>query len=87
MRGLSVPRYEIYETGAGGRGSVLPKLIGILVAVSLLRMVARHRHGGGGSWRDRRRDVIAEIHRELHAQEDLKADTDASAPAPGTTKA
>jgi hypothetical protein len=44
--------------------------------VGLVRMVASHKraHGGASSWGDRRREMIAELHRELHRQDDLKAD-------------
>ena len=74
--------YEPYP-GDGG-GSVLPKVIAVAVAIGLIRMLVSHKRQGGG-WADRRREMIAEVHRELHRQEDLKAD--ASAPAPGTAKA
>ena len=82
IRGFSVPRYEIYESPSARGGSALPKVIGVIVAVSLLRMVVSHRrgHGNGGHWRDRRREMIAELHRDLHRQEELAGD----APAPET---
>jgi hypothetical protein len=76
--------FEPYP-GEGGR-SLLPKVIGVVVAIGLIRMLVSHKRGHeGGNWRDRRREMIAEVHRELHRQEDLKAD--ASAPATGTAKA
>ena len=84
MRGYGRGYYEPYP-GEGG-GSVLPKVIGVVVAIGLIRMLVSHKRGHeGGSWRDRRQEMIAEAHRELHRQEDLKAD--ASAPATGTAKA
>ena len=84
MRGYGRRYYEPYP-GEGG-GSVLPKVIGVVVAIGLIRMLVSHKRGHeGGSWRDRRQEMIAEAHRELHRQEDLKAD--ASAPATGTAKA
>ena len=50
--------------------SFVPKVIAVLVAMALVRTVARH-HGGGGSSRwNRRREMIADLHRELHAQEE-----------------
>ena len=84
MRGHGRGYYQPYP-GEGG-GSVLPKVIGVVVAIGLIRMIASHKRGHGGSgWADRRREMIAEVHRELHRQEDLKAD--APAPSTGTTKA
>ena len=84
LRGYDRGYYEPYA-GQGG-GSVLPKVIGVIVAVGLIRMLVSHKRGhDGGSWRERRLEMIADVHRELHRQEDLK--TDASAPATGTTKA
>jgi hypothetical protein len=82
MRGHGRGYYEPYP--AEGSGSVLPKVIGVVVAVGLIRMLVSHKRGhDGGSWRNRRREMIAEIHRDLHRQEDLKAD----APGTGTAKA
>jgi hypothetical protein len=68
-----------------GSGSVLPKILGVVAVISILRMLASHKHGHGdaSSWRDRRRSMIAELHRELH-REDGEA---ANAPADGTAKA
>ncbi|MGH2358267.1 MAG: hypothetical protein ACRDGJ_09675 [Candidatus Limnocylindria bacterium] len=50
---------------------MLPKIIGILVLIGLLRAVISKslRHGGPGGWRERRREAIAELHRELHRQD------------------
>ena len=85
MRGYGRGYYERYP--GEGAGSVLPKVIGVVVAIGLIRMLASHKrgHDGGGSWRDRRRDAIAEIHRELHRQDDSKAD--ATEPKKGTATA
>jgi uncharacterized membrane protein len=54
--------------GGGSVGSMLPKLIGILVAMAVIRNVVGgvKRHQGGSGW-SRRREAIAEFHRELHA--------------------
>ena len=54
--------------GGGSVGSMLPKLIGILVAMAVIRNVVGgvKRHQGGSGW-SRRRQAIAEFHRELHA--------------------
>jgi len=84
MRGYGRGYYEPYP-GDGG-SSVLPKVIGVVVAIGLIRMLVSHKRGHeGGSWRDRRREMIAEVHRELHRQEDFKADAPASSQ--GTAKA
>jgi len=55
--------------GGGSIGSVLPKLLAILVAVAVARnVVGGARRHGGSSRRSRRRQAIAEFHRELHAK-------------------
>jgi hypothetical protein len=62
--------------GSGGMGAAVPRLLGILVAMAVVRTVVAtiaRKHGGGSSRFSRRREMIAELHRELHAQ-------DASAP-------
>ena len=56
----------------GSIGSIVPKLVAILVAMAVIRTVAKNHHGGGQSMRSRRREAIAELHRELHA-DDTKA--------------
>jgi hypothetical protein len=57
-----------------GPHSAFPKIIGLLVAMALVRTVLARHHGDGGSSRwSRRREMIAELHRELHAQEDAPA--------------
>jgi len=84
MRGYGRGYYEPYS--GEGAGSVLPKVIGVVVAIGLIRMLVSHKRGHeGGSWRDRRRAMIAEVHSELHRQEDFKADAPASSQ--GTAKA
>lgn len=58
------------EGPIGGRsiGSALPKLIAVLVAMAVVRnLIAAKRHSGGSSRWSRRREAIAEFHRELHA--------------------
>jgi hypothetical protein len=58
--------------GGRGIGSALPKILGVLLAVVVLRTIARAAghggHGGSSRW-SRRREAIAEFHRELHAQD------------------
>jgi hypothetical protein len=61
----------------GGRsiGSVLPKLIAVVVAMAVVRtLIVAKRHGGGGSRWSRRREAIAEFHRELHAADAAQAE-------------
>jgi hypothetical protein len=57
---------------------MLPKVIGLLVAIAVVRNVARHH--GGSSRSSGRREAIKEFHRALHAEdataqsvEDVKA--------------
>ncbi len=68
--------------GGGSVGSMLPKLIGILVAMAVIRNVVGgvKRHQGGSPGRSRRREAIAELHRELHAG-DAAAQSEADAKA------
>ena len=62
-------------------GSVLPKMLAVVAVINLLRMVAnRHGHGQAAGWKDRRKAMIAELHRELHRQ-------DAEAPSEETATA
>ena len=70
-------RGTFYPSGGPGNGgsigSVVPKLVAILVAMAVIRtVVGAKRHHGGPSMRSRRREAIAEFHRELHV-EDAKA--------------
>ena len=55
-----------YPSAAAGPGSVLPKLLAVVAALALVRVVVRAKHGEG-SGRSRRREAIARLHRELHA--------------------
>ena len=51
MRGYGRGYYEPYS--GEGAGSVLPKVIGVVVAIGLIRMLVSHKRGHeGGSWRD-----------------------------------
>ena len=52
-------------------GSVLPKILGIVAVIGIVRMLANHRpgHGQAASWKDRRKAMVAELHRELHRQD------------------
>ena len=53
--------------GGASIGSMLPKVIGLLVAMAVIRNVARHH--GGSSRSSGRREAIKEFHRALHAEE------------------
>ncbi|HEY6608425.1 MAG TPA: hypothetical protein VI277_04435 [Candidatus Limnocylindria bacterium] len=59
-----------YPSGSGGpsMGAAIPKLIAVLVAIGVVRSVvgAKRHHGEGSRW-NRRREAIAQLHRELHA--------------------
>ena len=60
---------------AGGSvGSIVPKLLAVLVAMAVVRTIVggKRRHGGESRW-SRRREAIAEFHRELHAQDPASA--------------
>jgi hypothetical protein len=65
--------------GGSAIGSMLAKLLAVVVALVVVRNVigARRQHGGSSRW-TRRRETIAEFHRELHAE-------DSAAQAEGST--
>jgi hypothetical protein len=60
----------------GAHRSAVPKILGILAVVALVRVLlnASRRSAGSGHWRERRHEAIANMHRQLH-------DEDASIPA------
>ena len=51
--------------------SAVPKILGVLVALALVRVLlnAGRRSAGSGHWRERRNAAIADMHRKLHAEE------------------
>ena len=53
----------------------MPKILGILVAFMLVRVLVRvgHRVSGSPAMRARRRTAIARLHRELHEGGDISA--------------
>jgi hypothetical protein len=57
-------------TAGGSVGAILPKVLAVIVTMAVVRALlgASRRHGGRSRW-SRRREAIAELHRELHAQE------------------
>jgi hypothetical protein len=63
----------------GSLGAVVPKLLAVLVTMVVVRTVigARRGHGGQSRW-SRRREAIAEFHRELHAEESANGTGDAA---------
>ena len=73
--------------GGTGAASVLPKILAFVAVIAVLRTIARAAgragHGGSSRW-SRRRESIAAIHRELHAQDEAGL---GSAPADEAVKA
>ena len=69
IRGTFYPSSTAH--GGGSVASALPKLLAILVALAVVRTVvgAKRGHGGSGRW-GRRREAIAQLHRDLHAREE-----------------
>ncbi len=68
IRGTFYPSDE--SAGARSIGPALGKIAVVLVAMALVRtVIGRHGHGDGESRRGRRRRMIAELHRELHAED------------------
>ncbi len=62
------------EGSGGGKSvtAVLPKLLALLAVTALVRKVVGSHHGGS-SMRSRRREAIAQFHRELHAEDDAQS--------------
>lgn len=56
-------------------GSAVPKILGILTALMLLRVLVKdgHRVSGSPAMRARRRAALATLHRELHNEGDVSA--------------
>ena len=69
IRGTFYPSSTAH--GGVSIASALPKLLAIFVALAVVRTVvgAKRGHGGSGRW-GRRREAIAQLHRELHAREE-----------------
>jgi hypothetical protein len=65
--------------------SALPKILAVIAIIGFIKAVASHKrgHGNASSWRDRRKSMIADLHRELHRQDAQAGD----APTEGTAKA
>jgi len=75
------------EGPGGGKSivAVLPKLVSILAAMAVVRKVVGSHHGGS-SMRSRRREAIAQFHRDLHAEDDARS-ADSMGPAGKGVKA
>jgi hypothetical protein len=56
-------------------GSALPKILGIVMAFMVLRVLVKvgHRVSGSPALRARRHAAIAELHRRLHDEGDVSA--------------
>jgi hypothetical protein len=56
--------------GGGSIDSVVPKLLAVVAALFFVRAVigAKRHHGASSRW-SRRREAIAEFHRQLHAED------------------
>jgi hypothetical protein len=57
--------------------SALPRILAVIAIIGFIKAVASHKrgHGNASSWRDRRKSMIADLHRELHRQDAEDADT------------
>ena len=73
IRGTFYPSTD--APGARSIGPALGKIFVVLVAMAVVRTIVSHggRHGGESRW-SRRRGMIAELHRELHAEEASQAE-------------
>jgi hypothetical protein len=70
-RGIKGTFYPDDGPRAGTSGHAgIAKLVAVLVAMAVIRnvMALAKRHGGGSHW-SRRREAIAELHRDLHARD------------------
>jgi hypothetical protein len=81
VRGIRGTFYPVEgPSGGGSAGSALAKVAIVIVALAVARNIigrggARH----GGSMMGRRRQMIAELHRELHAEDAAAPDAPAKA--------
>ena len=78
IRGTFYPTEE--SPGARSIGPALGKVALVLMAMAVVRTImANHGHRDGDSRRSGRRRMIAELHRELHAEDATHAEV------PGTS--
>jgi hypothetical protein len=76
IRGTFYPSTD--SSGARSIGPALGKIVVVVVAMALVRSIVSHGGRRGGESRfSRRRGMIAELHRELHAEEASQAETPA----------
>jgi hypothetical protein len=62
------------EPMAHRHGSAVPKVLAIVMAVMLMKVLARvSRQAGSPQWRERRHAAIADLHRRLHEDEAVTA--------------
>ena len=77
VRGTFYPSEE--SADARSIGPALGKIVLALIAMAVVRtIVANHGHRGGESRRSRRRRMIAQLHRELHADDVPQAEAPAT---------
>jgi hypothetical protein len=76
--GTSVQGGHRHDAFGPSSGSALPKIIGVLVAIGVLRAVLGNvrRHAGTSDWHERRHEAIAKLHRELHREDAERAAAD-----------
>jgi hypothetical protein len=69
-RGIRGTFYPSTDSSERSIGPALGKIVVVLVAMAIARNMFGHagRHGGESRW-SRRRGMIAELRRELHAEE------------------
>ena len=79
-RGIRGTFYPSADSSERSIGPALGKIVVVLVAMAVARNIVGHagRRGGESRW-SRRRNMIAELHRELHAEEASQAETQAKA--------
>ena len=80
-RGIRGTFYPSEARGAGGSlAAVVPKVIVVVVAMTVVRTIlstVARKHGG--SHMGRRRQMIADLHRELHADDAAATEAPAKA--------
>jgi hypothetical protein len=79
-RGIRATFYPSTDSSERSIGPAVGKIVVVLVAMAVARNIVGHagRRGGESRW-SRRRNMIAELHRELHAEEASQAETPAKA--------
>ena len=59
------------EAKIGAPRSAVPKVLGVLVALAVVRVLlnAGRRSAGSGHWRERRHEAITKMHRQLDEED------------------